>query len=128
MNKKKKILIIIVILFIIALLIFLTIRYLQGLTYDPEKPYQTIKEAVEALGHTYQKEEDSTEEGLSKDIYLTFSVDLYTEEKSNENIYNELINTIAKVEKYKSFRLIDSQKELLIVVLAIEQEKKLVRV
>ena len=128
MSKKKKIVIGILILFIIVLLIYLTIRYLQGLTYDPEKPYQTIKEAVEALGHTYLKEETSTEEGFSKDIYLNFSVDLYTEENSNEKIYNELIYTIARVEKYKSFRLIDPEKETVIAVLANEQEKKLVRI
>ena len=128
MSKKKKIVIGILILFIIVLLIYLTIRYLQGLTYDPEKPYQTIKEAVEALGHTYLKEETSTEEGFSKDIYLNFSVDLYTEENSNEKIYNDLIYTIARVEKYKSFRLIDPEKETVIAVLANEQEKKLVRI
>lgn len=127
-SKKKKIVIGILILFIIVLLIYLTIRYLQGLTYDPEKPYQTIKEAVEALGHTYLKEETSTEEGFSKDIYLNFSVDLYTEENSNEKIYNDLIYTIARVEKYKSFRLIDPEKETVIAVLANEQEKKLVRI
>lgn len=128
MSKKKKIVIGILILFIIVLLIYLTIRYLQGLTYDPEKPYQTIKEAVEALGHTYLKEETSTEEGFSKDIYLNFSVDLYTEENSNEKIYNDLIYTIARVEKYKSFRLIDPEKETVIAVLANEKEKKLVRI
>ena len=128
MSKKKKIVIGILILFIIVLLIYLTIRYLQRLTYDPEKPYQTIKEAVEALGHTYLKEETSTEEGFSKDIYLNFSVDLYTEENSNEKIYNDLIYTIARVEKYKSFRLIDPEKETVIAVLANEKEKKLVRI
>lgn len=128
MSKKKKIVIGILILFIIVLLIYLTIRYLQGLTYDPEKPYQTIKEAVEELGHTYLKEETSTEEGFSEDIYLNFSVDLYTEENSNEKIYNDLIYTIARVEKYKSFRLIDPEKETVIAVLANEQEKKLVRI
>ena len=128
MSKKKKILIGILVLLIIVLLIYLTIRYLQGLTYDPEKPYQTIKEAVEALGHTYLKEETSTEERFSEDIYLNFSVDLYTEENSNEKIYNDLIYTIARVEKYKSFRLIDPEKETVIAVLANEQEKKLVRI
>ena len=128
MSKKKKIVIGILILFIIVLLIYLTIRYLQRLTYDPEKPYQTIKEAVEALGHTYLKEETSTEEGFSKDIYLNFSVDLYTEENSNEKIYNDLIYILARVEKYKSFRLIDPEKETVIAVLANEQEKKLVRI
>ena len=128
MSKKKKIVIGILILFIIVLLIYLTIRYLQGLTYDPEKPYQTIKEAVEALGHTYLKEETSTEEGFSKDIYLNFSVDLYTEENSNEKIYNDLIYILARVEKYKSFRLIDPEKETVIAVLANEKEKKLVRI
>lgn len=128
MKKKKKIIIVTIIIIILLALIYLTINYFKRITYDPEKPYQTVKEAVKALGHEYIGEKESEAENFNKDIYVTFSVGLYTEGKSNQNIYNDLIYTIAKVEKYKSFRLIDTEKEILINVLANEQEKKLTRI
>lgn len=127
-NKQKRLIIITISVILAILLIYLTIQYFKRITYDPEKPYQTVKEAVNTLGHKYIKEEKSEVEEFNKDIFVTFSVDLYTNERSNQNIYYDLIYTIAKVEKYKSFRLIDTEKEIVINVLANEQEKKLIRI
>lgn len=127
-NKQKRLIIITISVILAILLIYLTIQYFKRITYDPEKPYQTVKEAVNTLGHKYIKEEKSEVEEFNKDIFVTFSVDLYTNERSNQNIYYDLIYTIAKVEKYKSFRLIDTEKEIVINVLANEQEKKLTRI
>ena len=127
-NKQKRLIIITISVILAILLIYLTIQYFKRITYDPEKPYQTVKEAVNTLGHKYIKEEKSEVEEFNKDIFVTFSVDLYTNERSNQNIYYDLIYTIVKVEKYKSFRLIDTEKEIVINVLANEQEKKLIRI
>lgn len=52
-KKNKKKLIIIISIGIMVLLLYLTIQYLRRLSYDPENPYRTIKEAAKDFGYQY---------------------------------------------------------------------------
>ena len=113
---KQKFWIIILIL-IVVLCIFLNI--LATLINEKNEKEQAImsgqfssvEDILEYYGCTFVKMVDSSEDGFSVDIYTKFKYDLYDDEKSNEQFYNNVINEIAKFLNYDSFRMIDKSKE-----------------
>lgn len=73
--------------------------------------FLSIQEILEYYGCKYIREKTSELEGFSLDVYTTFKLDLYTNDESNEDFYNNIINEIADFINYKSFRLIDENKD-----------------
>ncbi len=82
------------------------------LHYDVDE-YKTLEDILNAHGCVYISElRDS--EGIK--IYLKFDRDLYTDNVSNERFFDNLIKVIADFENYKTFELIDEEREIDILV------------
>lgn len=114
-RKKKKIFVLIVIMFMF-LIILLVLLSLQINKTERENAvsngnFSSVRDVLEYYGCQYIKQKNSSEEGLSQDIYTTFKYDLYDNEKSNEKFYDNVIKDIAKILNYTSFKLIDENKE-----------------
>ena len=121
-NKNyKKMLIILTILIFISIIISAILGKIYEDTNNKELSYDnltTIKEVIEYYESKYISEEDSEESGFGLDVYLKFKVLPYTEnEESNEEYYNKLLNDCAKVEDYRSFRLLDKENNLTVEVI-----------
>lgn len=123
LTKKQKAIIIIfsiilLILFILAL-IPLSNKKTQTKPIDKEdlnRELTTIQEVIEYLESTYIKEEKSVETGYDLDIYVSFKYDLYENNKSNETYFKNLYEKVAIVSEFKSFRLIDEEKDITIAL------------
>lgn len=77
----------------------------------------TVKQVVEYYESTYISEEDSKEKGYNIDIYLKFAKLPYTDDDtSNEKYYNDFIEDIAKVIRYKNFTMVDKENDITIKV------------
>lgn len=120
-QKYKVILILLFIMvFILLLMVFALIRLQKKespkeLTYDN---LQTVKEVVEYYRSRYISEKESEESGYSLDIYVKFGMLLYDQNKnSNEKYYNDLLEDVAKILLYKSFRMIDNEQDIIIKVI-----------
>ena len=123
-NKQnyKKILIVLFVVIFILLCISLCLNMIQKkleeseeLSYDNIK---TVKQVVEYYKARYISEEESKEEGYFLDINLKFTILPYDEnDNSNEKYYNDFIQDLAKVIKYKSFKMIDNENDITIKVI-----------
>lgn len=76
----------------------------------------TVQEVVAYLESTYISMEDSKVEGYDSDIYVSFKYSLYQGEESKEKYFTNFYEKIARVTKFKSFRLIDNGKNITIAV------------
>ena len=115
-RKKKAIFATIAILLIFTLLILLIfLNDIQGKEQEEQpiasEKVDSIEEILKYYGCKLIAMKESTESDFLIDVYTTFKYDLYDGEKSNEDFYNNVINKIAEFIKYKSFRLIDKDKE-----------------
>lgn len=112
-NKKFVIisLIILFVIFIIGLKIFIELNKEKQSIDD----FKNIKEIVEYDGHTYIKEEKSTEEDFKKDIYITFSEPpINNNGITNKNLYEILIKHIIAKLSGENFRIIDKKNNVII--------------
>lgn len=130
--KKKKILIIAVILLVVlvTVLIFRNILERQrelNKQFNSIDDFETVEQVVRYLGSTYIKENESTAEEFSKDIYINFKENLYTGETSNKEYYYKMTDMIAYVLDYDSFRIIDDEKENLIAVICDKENKRITK-
>ena len=132
MAKSKKILILLIAL-IVLLIAILTIRNAleqykeDNKTYNSIEDFETPKDVIRYLGGEYIEEKESTEEDFTTDIYLKFKEDTYTGEKSNKDYYNQVMDMMAYVLNYQSFRLIDDEKEILISVICDSENGRIKR-
>ena len=115
--KKKEVLIILTIILIIAIII------IAKITIDANKPktsindFSSVKELIEFDGHTYISMQNSTEEGYEKDIYISFSKPTINEDgETNKNLYEIVISHVAGMLKGQNFRLIDSDKNIVVKI------------
>ncbi len=111
-NAKSKILRITILLAIFLLLLIVVLALLENSRKQPK--YSTemaLKQILENHGCTFIKMRNSTENNFDYDINVVFAHDLYEEEKSQEEFYQEIINEVAQCLQYKNFRLLDKQKE-----------------
>lgn len=83
---------------------------------DLNKNLTTVQEVIAYYESTYISMEDSKVEGYDSDIYVSFRYNLYQGEESKEKFFTDLYERIAKVTKFKSFRLIDNGKNITIAV------------
>ena len=134
MSNKNKVIIVIVITLLVLVIVLVQVRNFLMEREIKETPYTTVEEFSELqelityLDCEYIGEETSTDENFTLDIYLEFKYDLYTDNVSNEEFYNRVISLIAERLNYDSFRLIDDQKEILILVLCDYENKAISKV
>ncbi len=84
--------------------------------YSIDQELKSVKEVIEYLGSTYYSEENSKEDGYDLDIYVLFQYNLFEENESKEIYFTNLYEKVALVTEMKSFRLIDSKKNITIEV------------
>ncbi len=122
-NKQnyKKILIVLFVVIFTLLCLSLCLSMMQKKLEEPELSYdniKTVKQVVEYYKATYISEEESKEEGYFLDVNLKFTILPYDEnDNSNEKYYNDFIQDLAKVIKYKSFKMIDNENDITIKVI-----------
>lgn len=138
LENKKKIKIVIICISVVILICLLMLLVYKGADKKLEKQiaskqytsiedFESIKEIVKYMECEYKKENQSKEKDFSLDIYVKFKVDLYTDGQSNEIFYNRLINLIAEFNHYRSFRLIDDSRKMLISVICDNQNQTIVK-
>lgn len=125
LTKKQKIIItcIAAFVFIIILGVALSPTKKKEKTIDTKtiqenlnKELTTVQEVVAYLESTYISMEDSKIEEYDSDIYVSFKYPLYNGKESKEKYFTNFYEKIAKVTKFKSFRLIDNGKNITISV------------
>ena len=116
MNKKRK-------LIILAIILVLAIIVISRIVINVNKPktsiddFSSVKEIVEYDGHKYISMQNSTEEGFEKDIYINFSKPTLNDNGStNKNLYEIVISHVAGMLKGKNFRLIDTDKNIVVKI------------
>ena len=125
LTKKQKIIITCVtaFVFIIILGVALTPTKKKSKQVDTKtvqenlnKDLTTVQEVVAYLESTYISMEDSKVEDYDTDIYVSFKYPLYQGEESKETYFTNFYEKIARVMKFKSFRIIDNGKKITIAV------------
>ena len=106
-----------VMVILIILLVVTNNKKLDG----SQKEYsslQSVQDVVEYYGSKYISQEYSEEAGYLIDIDVVFKVAPYVEETEevNRDYYEKLLEDIAKVLSYRSYIIIDNEKELVIKV------------
>ena len=137
-KSNKSLTIIIVAIVIMLILVLLLSAYLYSLRkhegndriqiikgYTSVSDFKSVEEVCIYLDCTYIKTEKSTEENYSKDFYINIKLDPFTDNNSNEAFYNRLVSFIAEVQKFESFRIIDTTKKLNINVVCDTKNKQI---
>lgn len=120
MNKKLKIVLIVMLVMILAYLIIQSIiRTYRSLApqkssdgkvaYHSVGSYNSLKQLLNNYGCSYISEK--TVDGILI-INVKFDRDLYTDKKSNEKYFTDLLKIIAEFENYKNFELIDETRNI----------------
>lgn len=120
LNKKFKIvLIVIFVMLVVYLIVQSIIRTYRSLapqsspnqkaTYYSVSDYNTLKQLLNNYKCSYISER--TNNGILI-INVKFDRDLYTDKKSNEKYFTDLLKLIAEFENYKNFELIDETRDI----------------
>ena len=126
-NNNRKIIIISSIILILVIILIVLNRTLkkqdekQALintvnSYTSISDFKTIEEVAIYLDCDYIKMSNSKDKNYTADIYLQIKYDLYSNDQSNEVFYKRLVLYCANVLKYKSFRILDTKKNITIEV------------
>jgi len=122
-NYKIAIVFLVIAIFMLFTVCIMIVNLFKGsidegdveLSYDN---LTTVKQVIEYYKSTYISEEMSTDSEFYSDIYLKFAKLPYDEDdSSNEKYYNDIINDIAKILRYKSFKMIDEENKITIKVI-----------
>ena len=118
MNKKSKVFVFLaIIFFIIILLIIIRIVINKNKSKTSIDDFSSIKELVEYDGHKYITMKNSKEQDFSKDIYILFSKPTINDDgTTNQRLYEILISHLAGMLKGKNFRLIDTDKNIVVKI------------
>ena len=113
---RKKLINLMVVLLVFLFIFLISLASINAKNKEKEQSklggaFSSIQEILEYYGCKYIKERDSELERFSIDIYTTFKMDLFTDDESNEDFYNNVINAIANFLNYRSFRMIDENKD-----------------
>lgn len=122
---NKVIIIIVCILFIVFIILNAILNTLEEKEALENIAYEDISNVQEVLSYykcKYISENESSLEEFYTDIRLVFRYTLYSGEDSNEEFYNNVINDLAEVLRYTSFRLIDGQNDIEIKVICENNE------
>lgn len=115
--KKKKIVVILIIILIIILIG--VAKYIIDETKEKTSvsEFNSLKSLIENDGHEYIKTESSKEDGFKKDIYIKFSLPAINENgETNKNLYEIVIKHVAGKIKGTNFRLIDTEKNIVVKI------------
>ena len=134
-NKKiiiiiSSVIVILVIVLIILFNIFPKNNVIEEINkekkaYQAVEDFKTVKEVADYLDCKYIKEEESIEKDFIKDIYINIKYEPFTDDSSNQGFYNNLISYSANVLDYRSFRIIDQEKDITIQVICNKETKKI---
>ena len=142
MEKKKKIIKIVLIVSIVLFLIILIIankvaekkkiedekeNYYANKIYNSIEDFKTVEEVIIYKKAKYIKEEESNVEGYDVDIYTNLKYPLYTDTENNSLFYKDMIKKIEYVLKYKNFRVIDEEKNIVIAAICDASKKSIVK-
>lgn len=117
-EKRKNYKIIIILIIMIFILMFFSIILSQfdkknqtsELSYDN---LTTIKEVIEYYDSKYISEKESKDPKYTLEVLLEFKYLPYNENnESNEDYYNKLLEDCAKILKYQSFKMTDTENDL----------------
>ena len=115
--KKKKVLIIFTIILILLIIVIARIIINVNKPKTSINDFSSVKELIEFDGHTYISMGDSTEEGYDKDIYISFSKPTVNDDGStNKRLYEIVISHVAGMLKGQNFRLIDTDKNIVVKI------------
>ena len=115
--KKKQVLIILTIILILLIIVIARIIINVNKPKTSINDFSSVREMVEFDGHTYISMQDSTEEGYDKDIYISFSKPTVNDDGgTNKNLYEIVISHIAGMLKGQNFRLIDTDKNVVVKI------------
>lgn len=119
---KKKIIKISIISLLILLLLIILVYFEQKekkdhITYSSFEEILNNRDGVTYMKSKYIREEESNIIPFQTDIYLTFSKPLFNGEESNESYYSNMVEIIAIVNSYRSFRLIDEENSIVVAVI-----------
>lgn len=125
-NYKK----ILIVLFVVTFILFLFLSLLLVIYSSQEKNTdviqsgtKSVKDVIEEYGSTYISEQESSEDNFYMDYFAKFKVLPYDEnENSNEEYYNSLLEDIAKVLRYNSYKIIDKENDLTVKVVCNGKE------
>ena len=113
MKKKKKLIIIIICIVIIVFLVLGNLfSYLKNKnkTYNSINDFDSIKELVEYYGCDYKTTKNSSEDGFSKDIYLSFMTNPIDENgNTNKDSYENIIKLVG-IKMLDNFKIIDEDR------------------
>lgn len=115
--KKKKVLIILTIILILLIIVIARIIINVNKPKTSINDFSSVREIVEFDGHTYISMQDSTEEGYDKDIYISFSKPTVNDDGgTNKSLYEIVISHVAGMLKGQNFRLIDTDKNIVVKI------------
>lgn len=128
-NYSKHIIVLGILIFILIIINnILSSIYKKNTEEKPKLSYDnltTVQEVIEYYESKYISEEESKDTNFKLDIYLNFAKMPYEEdETSNEEYYNKMIEDIAKVIRYGSFRMFDNENDINIEVLCENRKVK----
>ncbi len=125
MKKKKKIIIISLVIIILAIILGVVVSFFQNKnkTYNSIQDFNNIKEIVEYYGCKYKKMNNSSEDGFSKDIYISFAKTPIDEKGNTAKLfYEQILNLISAKMEFANYRVIDEEKNLNIMVVSDENK------
>lgn len=114
-KKNQKIVIAFFVLFILLMSVWIILQFISQETKEENLTYEslsTIEDVLKYYDCKYISEKQSTLEDYKTDIKLVFKYDLYEEDISNEDFFNNLIKDMARVLGYSNFRMIDEEKNI----------------
>ncbi len=125
MKKKKKLIIIIICIVIIVFLVLGNLfSYLKNKnkTYNSINDFDSIKELVEYYGCDYKTTKNSSEDGFSKDIYLSFMTNPIDEDgNTNKDSYENIIKLVG-IKMLDNFKIIDEDRNITVKVYVNEDK------
>lgn len=116
MKKKKKLIIIILIIIILIIALGNLFTYLKNKDkeYNSIDDFDSVKELVQYYGCKYIRTKNSSEEGFSKDIYISFMTNPIDEEgNTNQNSYENIIRLVS-MKMQEDYRIIDEDRNLIV--------------
>ena len=114
-KKEKVILRIGVIAIVILFALMIIVNTITGKQNNIKLDYDSLKTIEDVLNYyecKYIYDKDSELEEFHIDIKTVFKYDLYTNDISNEDFFNNVINDIARITNYANFRMIDEEKDI----------------
>ncbi len=127
MNKKKKILILLIVSIVVLVIILIARSFIEkhrkdNFVYTSIEQFETPEDVIKYLDGEYIKQTESTIDEIKVDIYVKLKINL---DVSNQEYYNKVMDMVAYVLDYNSFRLIDNEQELLITVICDNENKRI---